>query len=91
MTAAPATLDRIRHHLVGLRMPRALEVLEHLLRQLERGRPRLIQSSPQLCCGRAFTRPRLDGPWTSATHRPLRGYACTWTSSFCQTDSPSSA
>jgi DNA replication protein DnaC len=37
MTAAPATLDRIRHHLVGLRMPRALEVLEHLLRQLERG------------------------------------------------------
>ncbi|MFL5337202.1 MAG: IS21-like element helper ATPase IstB [Geminicoccaceae bacterium] len=37
MTAAPATLDRIRCHLVGLRMPRALEVLEHLLRQLERG------------------------------------------------------
>ena len=37
MTAAPATLDRIRRHLVGLRMPRALEVLEHLLRQLERG------------------------------------------------------
>jgi DNA replication protein DnaC len=37
MTAAPATLDRIRGHLVGLRMPRALEVLEHLLRQLERG------------------------------------------------------
>ena len=37
MTAAPATLDRIRHHLVGLRMPRSLEVLEHLLRQLERG------------------------------------------------------
>jgi DNA replication protein DnaC len=37
MTAAPATLDRIRRHLVGLRMPRSLEVLEHLLRQLERG------------------------------------------------------
>ena len=34
---APATLDRIRQHLVGLKMPRSLEVLEHLLRQLERG------------------------------------------------------
>jgi DNA replication protein DnaC len=37
VSAGPATLDRIRRHLVGLRMPRALEVLEHLLRQLERG------------------------------------------------------
>jgi len=37
MNAGPATLDRIRRHLVGLRMPRSLEVLEHLLRQLERG------------------------------------------------------
>ena len=37
MSAAPATLDRIRRHLVGLKMPRSLEVLEHLLRQLERG------------------------------------------------------
>ncbi len=32
-----STLDRIRHHLVGLKMPRALEVLEQTLRQLERG------------------------------------------------------
>ena len=30
MNTAPATLDRIRRHLVGLRMPRSLEVLEHL-------------------------------------------------------------
>jgi DNA replication protein DnaC len=37
MSAGPATLDRIRQHLVGLKMPRSLEVLEHLLRQLERG------------------------------------------------------
>jgi len=37
MSAAPATLDRIRRHLVGLKMPRSLEMLEHLLRQLERG------------------------------------------------------
>ena len=35
--APPSTLDRIRCHLVGLKMPRALEMLEHTLRQLERG------------------------------------------------------
>jgi DNA replication protein DnaC len=35
--ASPATLDRIRRHLVGLSMPRALEVLEHILRRIERG------------------------------------------------------
>lgn len=34
---APATLDRVRRHLVGLRMPRALEALDHIVRQLERG------------------------------------------------------
>jgi DNA replication protein DnaC len=34
---APSTLDRVRRHLVGLRMPRSLEILEHLMRQLERG------------------------------------------------------
>jgi hypothetical protein len=45
MTAdGPATLDRIRRHLVGLRMPRALEVLEHLLRQLERGEISAIEA-----------------------------------------------
>jgi DNA replication protein DnaC len=33
----PATLDRIRRHLVGLRMPQALEGLDHVIRQLERG------------------------------------------------------
>jgi DNA replication protein DnaC len=31
------TLDRIRASLVGLRMPRALEALDHTMRQLERG------------------------------------------------------
>lgn len=36
--SSPAgTVDRIRRHLVGLKMPRALEVLDHVLRQLERG------------------------------------------------------
>ena len=35
--ASPATLDRIRRHLVGLNMPRAFEVIEHILRRIERG------------------------------------------------------
>ena len=35
--ASLATLDRIRRHLVGLNMPRALEVIEHILRRIERG------------------------------------------------------
>ena len=35
--ASPAPLDRIRRHLVGLNMPRALEVIEHILRRIERG------------------------------------------------------
>ena len=32
-----APIDRIRSHLVGLKMPRALEMLDHVVRQLERG------------------------------------------------------
>ena len=35
--AGPATLDRVRRNLVGVRMPRALEVLDHTMQQLERG------------------------------------------------------
>jgi DNA replication protein DnaC len=34
---ASSVLDRIRHSLVGLRMPRALEMIEATVRQLERG------------------------------------------------------
>ena len=37
LEAGPATLDRIRQYLIGLKMPRALEALEHILRRLERG------------------------------------------------------
>ena len=47
---APATLDRIRQHLVGLKMPRSLEVLEHLLRQLERGEISAIEAIDSLLC-----------------------------------------
>src|SRR6185312_3184812 len=34
---APALLERVRTHLVALRMPRALEILDHVVWQLERG------------------------------------------------------
>ena len=34
---APSALERIRHHLVGLRMPKALETLDHTVRRLEQG------------------------------------------------------
>ena len=33
----PSTIDRIRHDLVGLKMPRALEALDPLVRRLEQG------------------------------------------------------
>ena len=35
IAAAPATLDRVRHSLVGLKMPRALEALDHVVRQID--------------------------------------------------------
>jgi DNA replication protein DnaC len=35
--AAPAVIDRIRRNLVGLKMPRALEILDVTLRGIERG------------------------------------------------------
>jgi DNA replication protein DnaC len=34
---SPSTLDRIRNDLVGLKMPRALEALDHIVRRLEQG------------------------------------------------------
>jgi DNA replication protein DnaC len=34
---AEAPIERIRHHLVSLRMPRALETLDQLVQQIERG------------------------------------------------------
>ena len=36
-TSPAGLVDRIRCHLVGLKMPRALEVLDHVLRRLECG------------------------------------------------------
>jgi DNA replication protein DnaC len=39
----PSVLDRIRRTLVGLKMPRALEVLDQTVRQLERGEARALE------------------------------------------------
>ena len=47
MTPAPlpdAPLERIRHNLVGLRMPRALEALDGVVQQLERGQVSAIEA-----------------------------------------------
>ena len=62
MSAAPSTLDRIRCHLVGLKMPRALEVLEHTLRQLERGEVSALEAIDALrSCPRRWC--RSGAPW----------------------------
>jgi len=42
LPAAP--IERIRSHLVGLRMPRALETLDHVVQQLERGQISAIEA-----------------------------------------------
>jgi DNA replication protein DnaC len=39
-----APIERIRSHLVGLRMPRALETLDHVVQQLERGQVGAIEA-----------------------------------------------
>jgi DNA replication protein DnaC len=47
-TAAVAPLERVRRHLVSLRMPRALETLEHVVQQLERGQISAIEALDEL-------------------------------------------
>src|SRR3954452_3480324 len=37
LDATPSMIDRIRHDLVGLKMPRALEALDQIVRRLEQG------------------------------------------------------
>jgi hypothetical protein len=53
----PATLERVQHHLVGLRMPRALEVLDAVVRQLERGEVSALEAIDTLLA-EEFTLPR---------------------------------
>jgi hypothetical protein len=43
-TLADAPIERIRRYLVGLRMPRALEMLDHLVQQIERGQVGTIEA-----------------------------------------------
>ena len=43
-----APIERIRRHLVGLRMPRALETLDHLVQQIERGQIGTIEAIEML-------------------------------------------
>lgn len=40
----PATLERVREHLVGLRMPRALEALGDVVQRLERGETSALEA-----------------------------------------------
>lgn len=51
-----ATLDSIRASLLGLRMPRALEALEHLMRQLERGEISALEAIDMLLAEEHTTR-----------------------------------
>ncbi|CDM60500.1 ATP-binding protein [Rhizobium favelukesii] len=37
LDSVPSMIDRIRHDLVGLKIPRALEALDHVVRRLEQG------------------------------------------------------
>ena len=43
-----APIERIRRHLLGLRMPRALETLDHLVAQIERGQLGTIEAIEML-------------------------------------------
>jgi DNA replication protein DnaC len=47
-TQPDAPIERIRRHLVALRMPRALETLDHLVQQLERGQIGTIEAIEML-------------------------------------------
>ena len=47
-TLSAAPLERVRRHLVGLRMPRALEVLDQVVRQLERGEVSAVEAMDTL-------------------------------------------
>ncbi len=42
--AAPAVIDRVKRNLVGLRMPRALEILDVTLRGIERGETTALEA-----------------------------------------------
>jgi hypothetical protein len=51
------TLDRIRASLIGLRMPRALEALDHTVRRIERGELTALEAIDGLLAEEHATRP----------------------------------
>lgn len=66
---ATGTLDRVRGHLVGLRMPRALEVLDHAVQQLERGEIGALEAIDALLAEEFTGR---EGPRVKAALRMAR-------------------
>lgn len=68
-TAGPGTLERVRQHLVGLRMPRALEVLDHTVQQLERGEIGAVEAIDALLAEEFTGR---EGPRVKAALRMAR-------------------
>jgi DNA replication protein DnaC len=52
--AVPSSLERIRRHLVGLKMPRALETLESTLARIEQGQVSALEAI-ELLLGEEFT------------------------------------
>jgi DNA replication protein DnaC len=67
--AGPGTLERVRQHLVGLRMPRALEVLDHTVQQLERGEIGAVEAIGTLLAEELTGR---EGPRVKAALRMAR-------------------
>ena len=67
--AGPGTLERVRQHLVGLRMPRALEVLDHTVQQLERGEIGAVEAIDVLLAEEFTGR---EGPRVKAALRMAR-------------------
>ncbi|MGO7564970.1 hypothetical protein ACC754_37280, partial [Rhizobium johnstonii] len=65
LDAIPSMIDRIRHDLVGLKMPRALEALDHVVRRLEHGELSALEAKPTPRCwqnARRGCRPRPKRP-----------------------------
>ena len=67
--AGPGTLERVRLHLVALRMPRALEVLDHTVQQLERGEIGAVEAIDALLTEEFTGR---EGPRVKAALRMAR-------------------
>jgi hypothetical protein len=46
--SAPSIVDRTKTTLIGLRMPRALEIVDVIVRQLERGETTALEANDSL-------------------------------------------